>query len=123
MKTLYERLGGEPAIEKLITAFYQNVLADPMMRPFFDNTSIETLVGIQKAFFCVALGGPEPKFERSLFEVHRGMGIERKHLTRFTEHLLTTLLELGVDEDDAKKVYVRIGQYADDVLGEASVDG
>lgn len=123
MKTLYEKLGGAPAIENLVTAFYQNVLADPMLQPFFQDTSIEKLVSIQKAFFCVALGGPEPKFERSLFEVHRGMGIERKHLTRFTEHLLNTLRELGVDKDDANSVYVRIGQYADDVLGEASVDG
>lgn len=123
MQTLYERIGGAPTIEKLIVSFYQNVLADPLLQPFFEHTSIETLTRMQKAFFSVALGGPEPSEKISLYEVHQGRGIQVKHLTRFTEHLLNTLREIGVEEQDAKQVYERIATYSNDVLGESSVDG
>ena len=123
MTSLYEQIGGAETIDKLIGRFYQNVLADPLLMPFFENTSIEKLTNIQKAFFSVALGGPEPDEKISLYEVHQGRGIQIKHLTRFTEHLLNTLREIGVEEDHAKKVYERIGTYSNDVLGESSVDG
>jgi hemoglobin len=123
MTSIYEQIGGQRGIEQLIVSFYQNVLADPMLQPFFEHTSIEKLQQMQKAFFTVALGGPEPDFEISLYEAHRGRGIERKHLTRFTEHLMATLAEIGIAEDAAKRVYERIATYSDEVLGDSSVDG
>lgn len=123
MQTLYERIGGEPTIDKLITTFYQHVLNDPLLSPFFENSSTEKLTSMQKAFFSVALGGPEPDEKISLYEAHQGRGIQVKHLTRFTEHLVETLREIGVEEEDAKQVYERIATYSNDVLGESSVDG
>ena len=123
METIYERIGGAETIDKLIGTFYRNVLADPMLAPFFKNTSIEKLEQMQKAFFTIALGGPDPEIEVSIYEAHRGRGIRREHLTRFTEHLMNTLREVGVEEDNAQQVYQRISIYADDVLGEAAEDG
>jgi hemoglobin len=123
MQTIYEQIGGAKTVDKLIGSFYRRVLADPLLSPFFENTSIETLERMQKVFFTIALGGPDPDVKFSIYETHRGRGIKREHLTRFTEHLMTTLREVGVDEENAKKVYQRISIYADDVLGEASEDG
>jgi len=123
METLYDRIGGEPTIEKMVTAFYQRVLADPLLAPFFENTSIEKLGKMQIAFFRIALGGGEPDKMPSLYASHRGRGIKSVHLSRFTELLVETLKEVGIDEADAQKVYERIATYSNDVLGETSVDG
>ncbi len=121
--TLYELIGGAETIEKLVVAFYQNVLGDPMLQPFFKDVSIDKLRQMQQAFFSIALGGPEPEFEISLYQAHQGRGIQRQHLTRFTEHLINTLAEIGIEEDRAQKVYERIAMYSDEVLGETAVDG
>ena len=59
----------------------------------------------------------------SLYEAHAGRGIRREHLTRFTEMLMETLSEVGIEEETAKKAYERIATYSDEVLGETSVDG
>ena len=123
METIYDRIGGAKTIDNLIGTFYRNVLADPLLAPFFANTSIEKLEQMQKAFFTIALGGPDPEIEVSIHEAHRGRGIRREHLTRFTEHLMNTLREVGVEEDNAQQVYQRISLYADDVLGESTEDG
>jgi hemoglobin len=123
METLYERIGGAPTVDKLIVSFYQHVLADPLLLPFFEHSSIEKLTCMQKAFFSVALGGPEPSEKISLYDAHQGRGIQIKHLTRFTEHLMDTLREIGVEEQDAKRIYDRIATYSNEILGESSVDG
>lgn len=123
MQSLYERIGGESTIDKLVVTFYQHVLSDPKLQTFFERTSIDKLYRMQKAFFTVALGGPEPEMKMSLYESHKGRGINRVHLTRFTEHLVSTLGEIGVLEDDAKEVYQRIATYSDEILGDSTVDG
>ena len=123
METLYERIGGKESIEQLITAFYQRVMNDPMLNPFFENTSIEKLKRMQVAFFTIALGGPEPEEMPNLADAHRDRGIESKHLTRYTELLIETLADIGIPEEAAQKVYQRIATYSNDVLGETSVDG
>lgn len=123
MPTIYDRIGGAKTIDKLVTAFYQHVLADPELQPFFEHTSIPKLERMQHEFFTIALGGPPPDSTVSLYDAHQGRGIERKHLTRFTEHLLATLREIGIEEADAQNVYTRIAMYSDEVLGEANVDG
>lgn len=123
MQTLYEQIGGEPTIDRLVSTFYKNVLSDPILMPFFEQTSVEKLTKMQKAFFAIALGGPDPDMEVRLYEAHRDRGIERKHLTRFVEHLIETLKEIGIEEKAATKVYERIATYSDEVLGDSSVDG
>lgn len=123
MQTIYEQIGGNHTIERLITAFYQRVLADPLLSPFFETTSIEKLKKMQAAFFTIALGGPDPEMDISIYEAHRGRGIQRQHLTRFTEHLVETLREIGIEAEHATKIYQRISVYSDDVLGDTSVDG
>ncbi|MEL7498641.1 MAG: group 1 truncated hemoglobin [Planctomycetota bacterium] len=121
--TLYEMIGGRENVELMVTAFYQRVLADPLLAPFFEYTEIEKLKKMQVAFFSIALGGGEPAEMSSLRKVHAGRGIESKHLTRFTELLMETLMEVGITEENAKKVYERIGTYSNDILGESNVDG
>lgn len=123
METLFEKIGGRPSIELMVTAFYQRVLADKLLSSFFDNTEIDKLKQMQIAFFSIALGGDEPEKMPSLFEAHRGRGIESKHLTRFTELLVDTLAEVGIPSEDAQRVYERIAAYSNDILGDSSVDG
>lgn len=123
METLFEKIGGRPSIEKMVTAFYQRVLADPELAPFFKDADTERLERMQVAFFSIALGGGEPDEMPSLRSIHQGRGIEVQHLSRFTALLVETLEEVGIEEKVAKKVYERIGTYSNEILGETGVDG
>ena len=57
--SLFERLGGVPAIKAAVDAFYIRVLADPVLKPFFKDTNMRWLKGRQNAFFIQATGGPQ----------------------------------------------------------------
>lgn len=123
MSTLYEQIGGKPTISKLINAFYKKVFTDPQLGPFFVHTSLEKLTRMQEDFFSIALDGPLPENEISLNEAHRGRGIGREHLTQFTDHLLATLNDVGVEDHHAKDIVARIATYSDEILGDVSEDG
>ncbi|MDX1963267.1 MAG: group 1 truncated hemoglobin [Pirellulales bacterium] len=117
--TLYERLGGDAGIKKLIVKFYGRVLADPYLMPFFANVSVEKLIRMQREFFGAAFDGPITYSGLSLSHAHANRGINSEHFGMFAQHLLTTLEENGVSEEDIRDVIHRIAAYKNDITGEA----
>jgi len=115
--SLYERLGGEDMIAALIPAFYVRVLADPDLGPFFKHTALEKLHSMQREFFVMATGGPIQYSGRPLAHVHHGRGITRQHFARFTSHLVETLLDMGVTQEEADEVIERINTTTNEIVG------
>ncbi len=121
--SLFERMGGDQKVESMLKTFYDRVLADPELAPFFKDSNLGHLLAMQHAFFSVALDGPIDYASRKLVATHHGRGIERKHFTRFCEHLLSTLIDSGMPVSEADQVLGRVAMYAGSVTGDASVDG
>ena len=115
--TLYDRIGGEATISRVIDDFYRRVLADPALEPFFRYVSIDKLRRMQREFLGAALDGPQRYSGLSLAHVHSGRGITVDHFNRFTQHLLETLRSAGVDKHDVDAVIARINTYVDDIIG------
>ncbi len=115
--SLYERLGGEDMISTLIPAFYVRVLADPELGPFFIHTELEKLHAMQREFFVMATGGPIQYSGRPLAHTHHGRGITRQHFARFTGHLVETLLDMEVTQEETDEVIDRINATANEIVG------
>ncbi len=122
-ESLFNQVGGREGIKHLIPKFYAKVINDPELKPFFVNADLNRLQKMQMEFFSMALGGPVNFSELDLYAVHRGRGIQRRHLTKFTEHLLETLHEQGLPNSMAKNIVASIATYSNEILGEAGVDG
>lgn len=122
-KSLFDRIGGTPAVERLVTAFYERVLADPELAPFFEKTEMNKLRSMQREFFSAALGGPLVYSGKPLSHVHFGRGITTRHLTLFVEHMLETLKGFDLDEQDVDEIVTRVSRYSDEIVGGAGVDG
>jgi truncated hemoglobin YjbI len=99
--TLYERLGGSEAIRPVTEAFYQKVLADEDLAPYFAFVNMDRLVGMQTSFLTMAFGGPSSYNGRSLRDAHAGLrDLSDDHFDRVVGHLAQTLKEFGVSDDD-----------------------
>ena len=57
MEPLYDRLGGQDAISKVVDVFYEKVLADETVNKFFEETDMEKQRRHQSLFISWALGG------------------------------------------------------------------
>jgi len=115
-KSLYERVGGEIAVAMLIDRFYDRVLNDAQLEPFFKNVPMDKLREMQLEFFSAALDGPAHYSGRPIEQVHKGRGITSHHLSRFMGHLLATIEFVHPNEREKQEMYGRIGLYGDAVL-------
>jgi hemoglobin len=97
--TLFERIGGEPAVRLAVENFYVRVLKDPQLAPFFKNIGMERLKAHQFAFLSQALGGPRSYSGATMSKAHARLSIEQSHFDAVAGHLVNTLRELGVSEE------------------------
>ena len=98
-KTLYERIGGEPAVSAAVEIFYRKVLNDYRINRFFDNTDMDKQIAKQKAFFTMAFGGPNNYTGVDMRKAHAHLveiGLDDSHFDAVMEHLGATLVELEV---------------------------
>lgn len=121
-QTLFERIGGSSVLDSLVGAFYQRVLADPELLPFFENTTTVKLERMQKEFFAAALDGPVSYSGRPLSYMHQNLGIKPHHLSRLLDHLLATLKTRGLEDEDVYAIISRLNTYADVVTKGSDLD-
>lgn len=118
--SLYERIGGAEAVQRMLERFYASVMADADLNPYFASVVLDKLQRMQVEFFTAALDGPALYTGRPVIHAHHGRGITRPHFQRFVGHLFASLADYPLSEQDRYEIISRINTYADDVLGSGS---
>ncbi|OIO55950.1 MAG: group 1 truncated hemoglobin [Alphaproteobacteria bacterium CG_4_10_14_0_2_um_filter_63_37] len=119
MSTLYERLGGEAAVNAAVDIFYRKMLADDRVARFFDSVDMDRQAAKQKAFLTMVFGGPNNYTGKDMREGHAHLveqGMNDLHVDVVIEHLGGTLKELGVPDEDIAQVAAIAESVRDDVL-------
>jgi hemoglobin len=117
--SLYDRLGGEAALQAAVILFYEKMMADPSVAPFFDGLDLDTLIRKQIAFMTVAFGGPHHYTSHSLRISHArlvGKGLGDAHYDAMLQHLRSTLAELDVDRQVASEIVALVEARRAEVL-------
>jgi hemoglobin len=114
--TLYERIGGGPAVRLAVDQFYVRVLGDPLLAPFFEKTHTTRLKAHQFAFLSQTMGGPRTYTGAAMAQAHAGLKIEERHFNAVAGHLVETLRSLGVGEDLVGEVVAALTPLAADIV-------
>src|ERR1700757_3810345 len=93
--SIFELIGGEPALAAVVDDFYERVLADPQLAGFFAGANMPKLKGRQVEFFAAALGGPDVYQGAGMREVHAGRGIGQADFDKVAFHLTAALAAAG----------------------------
>lgn len=99
MSSLYERIGGEAAVDAAVDVFYRKVLADDRISHFFDDIDMDRQRVKQKAFLTFAFGGPANYSGKDMRAAHAKMNLTEADFTAVMENLGGTLKELGVPDE------------------------
>lgn len=103
--SLYERLGGEAAVDAAVDIFYRKVLADDRISHYFDDVDMEGQAAKQKAFLTMVFGGPHNYTGMDMREGHKHLkGLNDTHFDAVVENLAATLTELGVSDTDIGEI-------------------
>jgi hemoglobin len=119
-KSIYEAIGGEAAVAAAVEVFYQRVLADPALSGYFAHTDMERLQRHQRAFFAMALRGPNQYSGQSMRAAHAGRGITDADFDRVAMHLVATLDTLGVPASLTEQIVQQIAPLRGEIVSTAA---
>ena len=115
--TLYQKLGGEPAIQAVVDEFYKRVLADNELKHYFAKSDMNQLKRHQTRFIGVALGAANQDAGRPVWPAHTGMNITEAHFMRVAGHLTNALKWAKVERDDINTILSTVGSLKGDIVG------
>jgi hemoglobin len=114
--TLYERLGGKPAIVAVVDDFVANVAADPRINGFFAHADIPHLKMELVDQICAGTGGPCTYTGKSMKAAHQGMGITSADFNALVEDLQKSLNKFKVAEKDQSDLLAVLGPMKTDIV-------
>ena len=114
--SLYERIGGEAAVNAAVDVFYRKVLADDRINEFFDTVDMEEQHKKQKAFLTMVFGGPNSYSGKDMREAHKHMSLNEDHFNAVAENLVATLNDLEVPETEINEIVDIALSVKDEVL-------
>ncbi len=121
-KTLWDRLGGEAGVQKIIDDFVATGTTDPKVDFFrggkykLDAKGVADLKKKLVDMISMYTGGPLKYTGKTMKEAHKGMGITDAQFDALAGHLKAAMEKNGVKPDDVKAVMVVIAGTRNDIV-------
>lgn len=117
-KSLYERLGGAPAIQAVVDDFIGNVAADERINRRFANANIPRLKRMLVDQICEAAGGPCKYTGQSMRAAHAGMGISEAEFNALVEDLVKSLDKFKVPAQEKSELLGALGAMKGEIVNQ-----
>jgi hemoglobin len=107
-ETLYERLGGDAFINMMVCSFFDEIVENPKLKPFFKNISLAVLKTHQVKLFRVIFGVDEEKPEegdllefmlRTHTHLFRELGLNETHFDMVANCFVQGLQSFQVEQN------------------------
>lgn len=114
--SLYERLGGMPAIEAVSDKLIDKTASDPRTMRSFKGAETTKVKKSLAQFLCQASGGPCVYKGDSMKESHKGMAVSGDEFGLMAGFADQTMKELGVAERERSEVMGMLGPMKSDIV-------
>lgn len=114
--SLYERLGGMPAIQAVVEDFYDNVAHDERINGFFIGADAKEVNRLLAEQICQATGGPCKYSGRDMITVHTGMNITEAQFNALVEDLVRSLNKFNVPAREQNELLKALGSMKGDII-------
>ena len=111
---LFERIGGQPTIDRLVDLLYEGTADDDQLRPLFPRDLAHSR-SMQKLFFAEWLGGPRRYSEQAhagLRHSHDGLPITPALADRWLGHFHRALVATVAAEADRGAIFAQVRSLA-----------
>jgi hemoglobin len=103
-RSVFERYGGFAQISKVVLDFYDRLLDDDDLGPFFETIDMGRIVDHQTKFIATVLGGPASYTDEQIRQMHRHLAIGPEHFDKLKTVLAETLADHGLAAEDVALV-------------------
>ncbi len=109
-RTLFEKYGGFSQVSKIVISFYNNLLDNEEVGPFFDDVDMSKMVDHQTKFVASLLGGPASYTDEQLRRLHSHLDITNAHFDELEMVLQDALEHHNVAKEDIAVVVAEFGK-------------
>lgn len=103
--TLYQRLGENAGIARLVDDVMAAHLVNPIVKPRFQNIKdMDHAKRMAREFFCAGAGGPEPYTGKDMLTAHKGMNISEREYLAVTDDIVGAMDKHKYDEETKNDV-------------------
>ena len=117
-RTLYERLGGYPAIQAVVDETIKNVAADRRINKFFAGANIPRLRQNLSDQICAATGGGCFYMGRDMRSAHAGMHIRSSHFNALVGDLGKALHKYKVPAREQRELVAILAPLKGQIVGQ-----
>jgi len=121
--TLYERLGGQKAIQRLVKDIITYHRKNPQISHYFKNVDTGKLAVHVEAFFAMGTGGPAQYAGRDMTTTHAGMGLTNADFDAAIADILRAMNRNRVDEQEQAEVVAILQSLRPAVMARTAVAG
>lgn len=114
--SLYDELGGMPAIEKITDNFIEEISFDQHIMQHFKDSDIDRFRSKLIEQLCVESGGPCEYTGDSMVEVHTGMNISEAEFNRTVDLLINAMNKAGIPHTAQNKLLARLAPMRGDMI-------
>lgn len=115
-KSLYDRLGGKPALTAVVGELWAQVAADARINGRFAHTKPEVFGAQLVDFLCQASGGPCKYTGADMKTAHTGMKLTVAEFTALAEDTIKALDKFSVPAQEKGEVMNMLGSLQGDVV-------
>jgi len=115
-KSLYERLGGQGAIQAVVTKFISNVGGDKRINGYFATADLKKLNKLLVEQVCMATGGPCSYSGRDMKTTHKGMKVTDAAFGALVEDLVAALDTFNVPAKEKGELLAILGPMKGDIV-------
>ncbi|MBM3600272.1 MAG: group 1 truncated hemoglobin [Alphaproteobacteria bacterium] len=116
--SLYDRLGGQPAIVAVVADFVANVAQDTAINKRFQGIDLAKLKRLLVEQVCEAAGGPCKYTGRDMKTAHKGMDISDADFNAMAGDMSKTLAKFRVPDRESSEVMALLGSMRRDIVGQ-----
>ena len=96
--SLFERLGGEDGIRRLVTDLVDNHYRNPLIRTRFERVKDRAALERHSVeFLCAGSGGPQAYSGRDLLSTHQGMNVSEQELIAAIDDIVAAMTKNQLD--------------------------
>ncbi|WP_423680412.1 MULTISPECIES: group I truncated hemoglobin [unclassified Undibacterium] len=114
--SLYEELGGDAGISRIVDDTLLLVLQDPRIKAAFKDTNIKRLAGLLKEQFCEISGGPCRYSGDDMKLTHEGQNVSSAQFNALAEDIQLAMENLNISSSAQNKLIARLAPMKRDIV-------
>ena len=116
MASIYDQIGGGPAVAAAVDDLYARILGDPELAPYFTGIDMARQKRHLRAFVAAALGGPQLYAGRDMRAAHGRLRITAAAFDGVVAHLAGALAGLSVPPAQINAIAGKLAPLRADIV-------